>query len=171
MAATSKADRHHLPSLQEIKRTNLLSLSFPCHHQMQHNFASSCCCSVAKSCLTLRPCGLQHPRLPCPSLSPGVCSNPCPLSQRCHPTILCYSLLLLPSIFPSLEIFSNELALCTRRPKYWSFSISPSNEYSGLISFRMNWFDPLAIQGTPKNLLQHYNLKNFSRTPQGWQND
>ena len=54
---------------------------------MQHNFASSCCCSVAKSCLTLRPCGLQHPRLPCPSLSPGVCSNLCPLSQWCYPTI------------------------------------------------------------------------------------
>ena len=67
----------------------------------------------------------------------------------------------LPSIFPSIRVFSNELALCIRWPKYWSFSfsISPSNEYSGLISFRMDWFDLLAVQGTLKSLLQHYSLK------------
>ena len=70
--------------------------------------------------------------------------------------ILCYPLLLLPSIFPSIRVFSNESALCIRRPKYWSFSlnISPSNEHSGLISFRMNWLDLLAVQGTLKNLLR-----------------
>ena len=62
--------------------------------------------------------------------------------------ILCRPLLLLPSIFPSIRVFSNELALCIRWPKYWSFSISPSNEYSGLISFRINWFDLLAVWGT-----------------------
>ena len=68
-------------------------------------------------------------------------------------------LLLLPSIFPSIIVFSKELALPIRWPKYWSFSISPSNEYSGLISFRMNCFDLLAVQGTLKSLLQNHNLK------------
>ena len=74
--------------------------------------------------------------------------------------ILCHPLLL-PSIFPSFRVFSNELALCIRWPKYrsFSFSISPSNEYSGLISFRMDWFDLLAVQGTLKNLLQHHSSK------------
>ena len=72
--------------------------------------------------------------------------------------ILCYSLLLLPSIFSSIRVFSNELALRIRWPKYWSFSfsISPSNEYSGLISFRIDWFDLLVVQGTLKSLLQHH---------------
>ena len=75
--------------------------------------------------------------------------------------ILCYPLLLLPSILSSIRVFSNESALHVRWPKYWSFSfsISPSNEYSGLISFRIEWFDLLAVQGTLKNLLQHHNLK------------
>ena len=72
--------------------------------------------------------------------------------------ILCRSLLLLPSIFPSIGVFSNESALCIRWPKYWSFSfnISPSNEYSGLISFRMDWLDLLAVHRTLKSLLQHH---------------
>ena len=75
--------------------------------------------------------------------------------------ILCGPLILLPSIFPSVKVFSNKSALCIRWPKYWSFSfsISPSNEYSGLISFRIDWFDLLAVQGTLKSLLQHYSLK------------
>ena len=75
--------------------------------------------------------------------------------------ILCHPLLLLPSIFPSIRVFSNESALCIRWPKYWSFSfsISPSNEYSGLISFRMDWLDLLAVQGSLKSLLQHHSLK------------
>ena len=70
----------------------------------------------------------------------------------------CHPLLLSPSIFPSIRVFSNESALCIRWPKYWSFSfnISPSNEHSGLISFRMDWFDFLAVQGTLKSLLQHH---------------
>ena len=75
--------------------------------------------------------------------------------------ILCHPLLLPPSIFPSISVFSNESALHIKWPKYWSFSfsISPSNEYSGLISFRMDWLDLLAVQGTLKSLLQHHNLK------------
>ena len=86
---------------------------------------------------SLRPHGLQHARLPCPSPSPGVGSNACPLSQWCHPTILSsvvpFSSCLM--IFPNIRVFSGESALCIRWPKYWSFSISigPSNEYSGLI--------------------------------------
>ena len=77
-----------------------------------------------------------------------------------HP-ILCHPLLLLPSIFPSIRVFSNESTLHIRWPKYWSFSfnISPSNEYSGLISFRMDWLDLLAVQGTLKSLLQHHSSK------------
>ena len=73
--------------------------------------------------------------------------------------ILCHPLLLLPSIFPNIRVFSNESALHIRWPKYWSFSISPSNEYSGLISFRMDWLDLLAVQGTLKSLLQHHSSK------------
>ena len=76
--------------------------------------------------------------------------------------ILCCPLLLLPSIFPSIRVFSNESVLLIRLPKYWSFSfsISPSNEYSGLISFRIGWFHLFAVQGTPKSLLQHLSLSN-----------
>ena len=85
------------------------------------------------------------------------------MSQWCHQNhlILCCPLLLLPSIFPSISVFSNELALHIRWPKYWSFSfnLSPSNEYPGLISFRMDWLDLLAVQGTLKSLLQHHNSK------------
>ena len=75
--------------------------------------------------------------------------------------ILCHPLLLLPSIFPSVRVFSNELALRVKWPKHWnfSFSISPSNEYSGLISFRIDWFDFLPVQGTLKSLLQHQSSK------------
>ena len=75
--------------------------------------------------------------------------------------ILCHRLLLLPSIFPSIRVFSNESILCIRWPKYWgsSFSISPSKEYSGLISFRVDWLDLLSVQGTLKSLLQHHSSK------------
>ena len=78
-----------------------------------------------------------------------------------HYPILCHPLLLLPSIFPSIRVFSNESVLHIRRPKCWSFtfSISPSNEYSGLISFRIDWLDLLAAQGIPKSLLQHHSSK------------
>ena len=75
--------------------------------------------------------------------------------------ILCHPLLLLPSIFPSIRVFSNESVLCIRWPKEWSFNfnISPSHEYSGLFSFKIDWFDILAVQGTLKSLLQHYSSK------------
>ena len=86
--------------------------------------------------ISLRLHGLQHDRLPCPSPSPRICSNSCPLNQWFHPTISSYVVLLLPSIFPSIRVFYKESVLPIRWPKYWSFSfsISPSSEYSGLIS-------------------------------------
>ena len=110
---------------------------------------------------SLWPHGLQHARLPCPSPIPGVAHThvhwvEMPSNHRilCHP-------LLLPSIFPSIRVFSSESVLCIRWPKYrcFSFSISPSNEYSGLISFRIDWFDLLAVHETLKSLLQHHSLK------------
>ena len=113
--------------------------------------------SVVSNCL--QPHGLQQARLPCPSPTPGACSNSCPSSQWCHSTLSsCWPLLLPPSIFPSIRVFSNVSVLCIRWPKYWSFSfsISPSSDYSGLISFRMDSFDFLAVQGTLKSLLQHH---------------
>ena len=108
---------------------------------------------------SLQPHEPQHTRPPCPSSTPRVYPDSCPLSQWFHPTISsCRPLLLLPSIFPSIGVFSNESALRIKWPKYWSFSfnISPSNEHPGLISFRM---DLLAVQGTLKGLLQHHSSK------------
>ena len=96
---------------------------------------------------SLQPHGLQRARLTCPSAMPGACSNPCPLSWWWHPTNLsCHPLLLLPSVFTSIKVFSNESVLHIKWPKYWSFSfsISPSNEYSGWISFRIDWLDFLS---------------------------
>ena len=111
---------------------------------------------------SLQPHGQQHTRLPCPSPTPRAYSNSCPLSPLSDAIhlILCHSLLLLPSIFPSIRVFSNESVLI-RQPKYWSFSfnISPSNEYSGVISFRIDWLDLLVVQGTLKSLLQHHSSK------------
>ena len=107
----------------------------------------------------------QHTRFPCPSPTPGACSNSCPSSPSMsiklmipsNHLILCRPLLFLSSIFPSIRVFSNESALHIRWPKYWSFSfsISLSNEYSGLISFRIDWLDLLTVQGTLKSLPQH----------------
>ena len=112
--------------------------------------------SVAQPCDSLRSHGPQHTSIRCPSPAPRACSNSCPLGQWCHHLILSHPLLL-PSIFPSIKVFSNESVLPIRRPKYWtfSFSISPSNKYSGVISFRIDWFD-LAVQGTLKSVIQHH---------------
>ena len=118
--------------------------------------------SVAQSCLTLQPHGLQHARPPCPSPAPSLLK---PMSIKSvmpsNHLILCHPLLLLPSLFPSIRVFSNESVLHIRWLNYWSFSfiISPSNEYSGMISFRMDWLDLLVGQGTLKSLLQHHSSK------------
>ena len=127
---------------------------------MQSFILALCCRSVVSD--SLRPHRLQYARLPCPSPSPGVCSNTSiEMVMPLNRLILCCPLLLPPSIFPSIRVFSSESALRIRWPKYWSFSfsISPSNEYSGLISFRIDWFDLLAVQGTLKSLLQHHSSK------------
>ena len=123
------------------------------HYICQHQTCSSCL--VTRSCLTI--CGLQQARLPCPPLSPRVYSDSCSLSQWCHPTILssiapsstC------PQSFPA-SFFPNELA-----KDYWSLSLSicPYNEYSGLISFKIDWFDLRGVQGTLKSLLHHHSSK------------
>ena len=110
---------------------------------------------------SLQSHGLQHARPPCPSPIPEFKLLSTELVMPSNHLILCRPLLLLSSVFPSIRVFSNESALCIRWPKYWSFSfsISPSNEHSGLTSFRMNWLDLLAVQGTLKSLLQHHSSK------------
>ena len=111
---------------------------------------------------SLWPHESQHARLPCPSPTPGVNSDSHPSSQWCHPAISS-SVVPFSSCRQSLPaaVFSNESTLRMRWPKYWSFSLSiiPSNEHPGLISFRMDWLDLLAIQGTLKSLLQHHSLE------------
>ena len=112
---------------------------------------------------SLWPHELQHARPPCPSPTPEVHPNLMSIESvmPSNHSIHCRLFFLLPSIFPSIRVFSNESALRIRWPKDWSFSlgISPSNEHPGLISFRMDWLDLLAVQGTPKNLLQHHSSK------------
>ena len=118
-------------------------------------------CSVMFN--SLWPHGLQHARLPCPSPAPEVYSRLMSIESvmPSNHLILCCPLLLLPSIFPSIRVFLNKSVLHVRWPKYWSFSfsVSPSSEYSGLISFSMDWLDLLAVQGTLKSLLQHHSSK------------
>ena len=115
--------------------------------------------SVAQLCPTLRnPMYCRMPGLPIHHqefVLKLVCIE---LAMPSNNLILCCPLFLLPSIFPSIRVFSNESVICSRWPKYWSFSfsISPSNEYSGLLSFRIDWLDLLAVQGTLKSLLQHH---------------
>ena len=111
---------------------------------------------------SLWPHESQHARPPCPSPTPGV--HPDTSIESVMPSshlILCHPLLLLPPVPPSIRVFSNESTLCMRWPKYWSFSFSiiPSKEIPGLISFRMDWLDLLAVQGTLKNLLQYHSWK------------
>jgi len=108
---------------------------------------------------SLWPDGLQHSRLPCLSPTPGACSNICPSNQWCHPTFS--STIPFSSSLPSFSASGSFPMSHIRWPKYWSFSfsISLSNEYSGLISFRMDWLDLLVVQGTLKSLLQHHSSK------------
>ena len=143
---------HHLSFLKASGTWNIFNLITLPSVQSSHSVVSD----------SSWPHGLQHARLSCPLPTPGVCSNSCPSSGWCHPTILsCHPLLLLPSVFPSIRVSSRESVLHIRWPKYWSFSFSISlpNEYSGLISFRIDWFDLLEGQGTVKSLLQHHSSK------------
>ena len=139
------------PLLWDILRSTAFILPYS-------NINYCCCCSATKLCPTLcdpMDCSMS-----------GFSVHPClpkfPQTHACwvipsNHLILCHPFLLLPSIFLSIRVFSNESVLCNRWPKYWSFSfnISPSNEYSGLISLWMDWLDLLAVQGTLKSLLQH----------------
>ena len=132
-------------------------------------------CSVVSN--SLQPYGLQHIRFPCPLPSPRACSNSCSLSQWWMPSnhlIFFHPLFLLLSIFPSISVFSNESVLQIWWLKYWSFSfsVSLSNKYSGLISFRIGWLDLLAVQGTLKSLLQHKfkSIKFFGAQHSSWSN-
>ena len=122
-----------------------------------------CCCSVTKACPTLYdPMDCSRPGFPVLHYLPEFAQTHVHwTSGAIQPSYPLSSLLLLPSIFPSIGVFSNESALHIMWPEYWSisFSTSPSSEYSGLIFFRIGWFDLLAAQGTPKSLLQHLNLK------------
>ena len=117
--------------------------------------------SVAQSCPTLwDPTDCNMPGFPVHHQLLGLLKlMSIELVMPSNHLILCRPILLPPSIFPSIRFFSNESALHIRWPKYWSFSFSPSNEYSGLISFRMDWLDLLAVQETPKSLLQHHSSK------------
>ena len=120
-----------------------------------------CCCSLSCVWLFETPWTEAHQASLFFTIS-RVYTNSCPLSQWCHPTISsCHPLLIPPSNFPSIRVFSNELVLQIRWPKYWSFSfnVSPSMEHSGLISFWMDWFDFLAVQRTLKSLPQHHGSK------------
>ena len=126
------------------------------HYNLMNYFSVSSVqfsCSVVSD--SLWSYGLEHARLSCSSPIPGACSYTCPFEpvMPSNHLILSRPLLLLPSIFPSIRVFSNESVLHIRWPKYWSFSfsISPSNEHPGLISFRMDWLDLLAVQGTLKS--------------------
>ena len=121
-----------------------------------------CCCSFAKSCPLCDPMDTAHQAFLSFTISQSLLKflsiDSVMLSNH---LILCHSLLLLLSIFTTTKVFSNELALPIKWPKHWSFSFSirPSSDYSGLVSFRINWFDLHAVQGTLKSLLQHHNLR------------
>ena len=139
------------------------SCSLFLYYLFSFTFSSCCCCcSVAKSCLTLCPVDCSTPGssvLHClPEFAQIRVHWVSDAIQSAHPLS---PPLLLPSIFPSIRVFSNESAFCIRWPKYWSFSfiISPSNEHPGLISFRTDWLDLLAVQETLKSLLQHHSSK------------
>ena len=124
-------------------------------------FICFCCCSISKLCPTLATSWTAVCQAALSFTIPWSL-NKLMSTESMMPSnnlILCCSHRLLPSVFPIIRVFSNELALHIRWSKWWSFNISPSNEHSGLISFRMDWLDLLAVQGTLKNLLQHHSLK------------
>ena len=139
------------------------------YSSLQHQTLLSSPVQFSRSVISdsLGPHGPQHGRLPCPSPTPGTCSNSCPLSLWCHPTIsssvvpfsFCLQSFPAGGSFPVSQFFSSHQVA-----KYWSFSfsINPSNEYSGLISFRMDWLDLLAGQGTLKSLLQHHSFTSIN---------
>ena len=152
-----KLQRSHIEVVIHLWMDSKQKAFSPSLHGYIYMYVSVQFSSVAQSCLTLRLHESQHARPPCLSPTPGVYSNSMS-TESVMPSsrlILCRPLLLLPSIPPSIRIFSNESTLCMKWPKHWSFSftISPFDEYSGLISCRIDWLDLLAVQGTLKSLL------------------
>ena len=161
-STVSMKKRRFFSNTREKRYRALIKISLAgSNHLDKYLFQFLFSCSVVSD--SFGPHGLQHARLPCPSPTLGACSNSFPSSRWGHPTpsssVIPFHLL--PSIFPSIRVFANESVLHMKWPKYWSisFSISPFNEYSGLISFRIYWFDLLAVQGSLKSLLQHHSLK------------
>ena len=147
-----------------VSVVNQHRVSKMCASATSRAWPSPCCCfcSVAQSCLTLYdPMGCSTPGFPVLHRLPELTQTHVHESVILSNHLILFHPLLLPSVFPSIRVFSNESALCIRRPKYWNFSlrISTSNEYSRLISFRIDWFDRLAAQGTLKSLLQHHRSK------------
>ena len=136
----------------------LLSVTFMIYHKLNFYTSVQFSCSVMSD--SLQPHEPQHARPPCPSPTPGVHPNPCPLSQWCHPTISSSVVPFssCPQSFPASGSFQMS-QLFEWGDQSFSFSISPSNEHPGLISFRMDWLDLLAVQGTLKSLLQHHSSK------------
>ena len=147
-------------------------LKFPSHpgchitlhaYILTEDITAYCCCSITQSCPTLcNPMDCSKPHLPVHQQLPEFTQTHVHwVGDVINLVILCRPLLLPPSIFPSIRVFSSESVLCIRWPKYWSFSVSlsPFNEHPGLISFRMDWLDLLAVQGTLKSLLQHHSSK------------
>ena len=142
-----------------VQKSNIV---FHKHSKIKHCISHiERCCSVVKSCLTLcNPMDCSTSDFPVLHYLLGIAQTHVHLfGDTIHHFILYHPLLFLPSIFPSIRGFSNKSVLCIRWPVYWSFSISPSIEYSGLISFRIDWFDLLAVQGTLKSLHQHHSSK------------
>ena len=161
-STVSMKKRQFFSNTREKRYRALIKISLAgSNHLDKYLFQFLFSCSVVSD--SFWPHGLQHARLPCPSPTLGACSNSFPSSRWGHPTpwssVIPFHLL--PSIFPSIRVFASESVLHMRWPKYWSFSfsISPFNEYSGLISFRIYWFDLLAVQGSLKSLLQHHSSK------------
>ena len=157
------SSKHGIYYMQRTLR--LIYLSFRLFYSLTNSFIYSLSLALFSRSVvsdSSRPHEPQHSRPPYPSSTPGVPPNSYIESvMSSNHLMLCLSLLPLPSIFPSIRVFSNESALRIRWPKYWSFSfsISPSNEHPGLISFRMDCLDLLAVQGTLKSLLQHHSSK------------
>ena len=164
----STNETHHINKLKDKDHMIISIDGEKVFDKIHHPFMIQFNCSVMSD--SLQPYALQQTRPPCPSPTPWVYSNhwvtitskPLPQNQwsvmPSNHLILCCPLFLPPSISPNIRVFSSESVPCIRWPKYWSFSfsISPSNEYSGLISFRMDWLDLFAVQGTLKSLLQHH---------------
>ena len=138
----------------------LYSFSSPSSMPLIHTLCLFCCCSVSH--VWLWPQGLQHTRLSCPSPSPGAYSHSCPLSRWCHQTVSSSAIPFISCLqfFPASGSFlMSQLFASSGQSIGFSFNISPSDEYSGLISFRMDWLDFLAVQGTLKSLLQYHSSK------------